>query len=455
MTPLIDLSTPRRLHVIGAGGVGMSAVAAVLAGMGNEVTGSDLKESRSLDRVRAAGVDVRVGHSADNVGDVDAVTISSAVPESNLEVEVARSRGIPVLSRAEMLAAISATRRTLAVAGTHGKTTTASMLSLILVEAGARPSFLIGGELNEIGTGAVWDEGAWLVLEADESDGSFLALEPEVAVVTNVEPDHLEHYDGYKGLEGAFDAFLGQVTGPLVVCADDDTAVRLGRAHDAVTFGTSESATFRVCDFRSQASGVSFGVVRGDERVVDLSLPVLGVHNALNACGATVAALEAGAEPDDARRALARFAGVARRFQHRGLAAGVTYVDDYAHLPGEVAAALEAAGEGEWARVICVFQPHRYSRTASLWADFANAFSGADVVLVTDVYAAGEAPRPGVSGELVADAVRRSHPEIELHYVASRLELVERLRHLLRPGDLCLTLGAGDLTSLPDELMVR
>lgn len=455
MRPRIDLSVPRRFHVVGAGGVGMSAVAAVLAGMGHEVSGSDLKDSRSLDRVRAAGVDVRVGHAAANVGDVDAVTISSAVPQSNLEVEVARQRGIPVLTRAEILAAISATRRTIAIAGTHGKTTTASMLSLVLVEAGLRPSFLIGGELNEIGTGAVWDEGDWLVLEADESDGSFLALEPEVAVVTNVEPDHLENYDGYPGLEAAFDRFLGQVTRRVIACADDEAALRLGRRHDAVTFGVSEQAEVQVGGFRRGDGGICFHVSRDRSKLAELALPVLGAHNALNACGALVAAVEAGAGPDDARRALARFAGVARRFQHRGVAGGVAFVDDYAHLPGEVAAALEAAAEGEWSRVVCVFQPHRYSRTATLWADFAHAFQGADLVFVTDVYPAGEAPRPGVSGELVAEAVRRAHPETELVYVPSRLELAERVRESLRPGDLCLTLGAGDLTSLPDEVMSR
>jgi UDP-N-acetylmuramate--alanine ligase len=450
----LDLNVPQRVHVVGIGGAGMSAIATVLATMGHRVTGSDLRASSSLDRLRAAGIEVAIGHRGENVGDVDAVTISTAVPATNPEVAAASARGIPVLRRAEVLAAICATRRTMAVAGTHGKTTTSSMLALVLVEAGLRPSFIVGGELNEIGTGAVWDEGEWMVVEADESDGTFLELPTEVAIVTSVEPDHLEHYGGAEALVDAFERFVaGARTG--IVCADDAGAARLGLAHGASTYGTATDADYRMVDVTRHRASTSFGVEHEGRRVADVRLPVPGLHNARNACAALVAGIVAGAAPDAAARALARYAGVARRFQFRGEHRGVTYVDDYAHLPTEVAAALDAASDGDWQRIVCVFQPHRYSRTAALSRDFADAFTRADVLVVTDVYGAGEAPRPGVTGKLVVDAVLEAHPEQRLAYLPARADLVPYLRRLLRPGDLCLTLGAGDLTSLPGELLAE
>ncbi len=451
----LDLSSPKRIHIVGVGGAGMSAIATALAGMGHRVTGSDLKISPAMDRLRAAGVDLHIGHRTENVESVDAVTFSSAIPDNNLELSAARSAGIPVLSRASVLASICATRRTVAVAGTHGKTTTASILALILVEAGLRPSFIIGGELNEIGTGAAWDDGEWLVVEADESDGSFLELWPEAAVLTNVEPDHIEHYGSVDELERAFDLFLNQVSGPIVVCSDDPVASRLGMSHGAVSYGQAGHAEYRVTDFDLGRSRVSFNLSRAGGVRERLELPVPGVHNALNAVGATVAGLRIGADPDSARRALARFAGVARRFQFRGERGGVTFVDDYAHLPGEVRAALATAAEGGWQRVVCVFQPHRYSRTASLWSDFADAFESADLLVVTDVYSAGESPRPGVSGKLVVQAVLDAHPDTQVAYLPPRHSIVSYLSRTLRPGDVCVTLGAGDVTSLPDEILAE
>jgi UDP-N-acetylmuramate--alanine ligase len=440
-----DLSQPQRLHVVGVGGAGMSAIATVLAAMGHRVSGSDLKESAGLARLRAMGVEVHVGHAAEHVGDVDAVTISTAVPATNPEVTAAHERGIPVLRRAETLAAIARTRRTVAVAGTHGKTTTASMLALVLVEAGMRPSFIIGGEVNEIGTGAVWDDGEWFVVEADESDGTFLELAPEAALVTNVEPDHLEHYGGFEALSQAFVRFLAEVPGPKVVCGDDPLLASLSHT----TYGTGPDAEYRMVDVVRARSSVHFTVAG----VGEVGLPVPGLHNARNACGALAMGLELGAPFDAAARALARYGGVARRFQFRGERDGVTFVDDYAHLPTEVRAALAAARDGGWKRVVAVFQPHRFSRTESLWRDFADAFVDADVLVVTEVYAAGETPRPGVSGKLLVYAVLDAHPAARVAYLPSRSELVAYLRRLLRPGDVCLTLGAGDLTSLPEELL--
>ncbi|HVC70779.1 MAG TPA: UDP-N-acetylmuramate--L-alanine ligase [Acidimicrobiales bacterium] len=453
MTEPVDLSSPRRIHVIGVGGAGMSAIASVLAAMGHTVTGSDLKSSPTTQRLAAAGVAVAIGHDADHVGEAEMVTVSTAVAETNPEVREARRRGLVVLSRAEALAAVAACRRCVAVSGTHGKTTTTSMLALILVEAGLRPSFLIGGDINEIGTNAVWDTGEWLVVEADESDGTFLALDPEIAVVTNVEADHLDYYGGFAELVAAFDVFCTGRPGAVVVGADDTVAAELGRAHGADLVGTAADATFRIGAIVTDGTAVSFELRYGHDVLGTISLPVTGANIARNAAVATVTALRVGAVFDDAVRALARFAGVARRFELRGEAGGVRFVDDYAHLPTEVRAVLAAARQTGPDRIVVVFQPHRYSRIGALGEQFGDAFSAADVVIVTEIFAAGEQPQPGVTGRLVADAIVRHQPELDVRYIAGRADLRRHLAHVLRPGDLCLTLGAGDLTSLPDEML--
>jgi len=448
--PQLDLSRPLHVHVVGAGGAGMSAIAAVLAAMGHHVTGSDIKPSRPLEQLASRGVEVVIGHRPENVAGSDALTYSTAVPQGNVEIGEARRLGIPVLTRAEMLQAIVALRRTVAVAGTHGKTTTSSMLALVLVEAGLHPSFIIGGEVNEIGTNAAWDSGELLVVEADESDGTFLQIVPEIGIVTSVEPDHLEHYGSLEALEAAFGTFLGQV-GLAVVCADDPVAASLAPA-SSVTYGCAPGATVRVVGVESGRNDLSFELLGRGESLGLFELPVPGLHNALNAAAAVTAAVELGIDPEHARRALARFAGVARRFEFRGELGGVTFVDDYAHLPGEVRVALGAAEGGGFGRIVCVFQPHRYSRVAALAPDFADAFEKADVVAVTDVYPAGEIPRPGVSGRSVLDAIVRAHPGTEAVYVPNRDDLVTYLRATLRPGDLCITLAAGDLTNIASEL---
>jgi UDP-N-acetylmuramate--alanine ligase len=448
----LDLATPHRIHVVGVGGVGMSAVASVLAAMGQRVSGSDLKASMELERLVSLGVDARVGHDPGHLDGVEVVTISTAIPARNIEVVEAQRRGIPVLRRADVLAAIAATRDTVAVAGTHGKTTTASMLALVMVEAGLRPSFIIGGDINEVGSGAAWGAGKWLVIEADESDGTFLSLQPQIAMVTNVEPDHLDYYGSLTALQESFGRFLASGDASLV-CADDPTALSLGRHVSAVSFGTAEGADYRMVDLSFARSSSHFTVVHQDKSLGEFQLVVPGLHNARNACGALVAGLLAGASVEASRRALGRYGGVARRFEFRGERDGITFVDDYAHLPSEAKAALAAAGDGGWGRIVAVFQPHRYSRTASLWQDFADAFVDADLLVVTDVYGAGEAPRPGVTGRLIMDAVDAAHPEAVTRYLPGHHEMVSFLRATLRPGDLCLTLGAGDLTVLPDELL--
>ncbi len=453
----VDLGTRRRIHLVGVGGAGMSAIATVLVALGHEVTGSDLKESAALERLRALGVRVSIGHDAASVAGAGLVAHSSAVKDANVELVAARDASIQVASRAELLASITRLRRTIAVSGTHGKTTTTTMLGLVLVEAGLDPSFLVGGDVNEIGTNAVWGGGPWLAVEADESDGTFLALDPAVAIVTSVEADHLDYYGSFAGLRDAFARFASLAQLGAVLCADDPVAAGLLGADVGgparMTYGFAEGADYRILDFRGGRSSIAFDVARSGERLGRLELPVPGAHNARNATAALAAAHLAGADFDAARRALERFAGVARRFEFRGESRGVTYVDDYAHLPGEVAATLAAARAGGWSRVVAVFQPHRYSRTAALATAFADAFVDADVVVVTGIYAAGEPPVPGVSARLVLDAVAHAHPSLEAVYLPQRDELVAYLRQHLRPGDCCLSLGAGDLTSLADELL--
>ncbi len=449
----LDLTARQRVHVVGVGGAGMSAIASVLAAMGHDVSGSDLKASPVTDRLAAQGVAVSVGHRAEQVVGADVVTFSPAVRSDNVELVEAARRGVPVVRRAEILAAIAETRRCLAVAGTHGKTTSSSMLALILVEAGLHPSFLIGADVNEIGTNAVWDGGEWLVLEADESYGSFGALHPEIAVLTNVEPDHLDHYGTFDALKAAFGGFLAGASGGRVVCADDAVGAELGRAHDAVGVGVAADADYVMSRLAHGRSAVGFDLAGPDGPLGRLEVPVPGVHNARNAAVAAVAAMLAGAPFAAVASALARFAGVPRRFEFRGEIGGVTFVDDYAHLPTEVRAALAAARDGGWRRVVAVFQPHRYSRTAALAGSFGTAFVDADLVVVTDVYSAGEPPVPGVSGKLVADAVTAQSRHIPVIYAPSRDELRDLVQAVLVPGDLCCTLGAGDLTTLPDELL--
>ena len=451
MTP--DLGVPRRIHLIGAGGAGMGAIASVLHRMGHSVTGSDLKDGPVAERLRADGIEISIGHDAVHVGDAEMVAISTAIPDHNAEVVAARERGLPVLRRSDILPAIAAQRRTIAVAGTHGKTTTSSMLALVLVEAELRPSFVIGGDVNEIGSGAVWDDGEWFVIEADESDRTFLSLGAEVALVTNVEPDHLETYGNDPAvLTRAFEDFAGAAA-IKVLCADDEGSAALAKAVGGITYGTSEHADYRMVDVARHRASVEFTLVHEGEQLGRISLPTPGLHSARNAAAAVVTGILLGAPVDAAIRALGRFGGVARRFEFRGEAGGVVFVDDYAHLPTEVAAAVQAARDGDWERVVCVFQPHRYSRTAALWQDFADSFTAADQLVITDVYSAGETPRPGVSGKLLVDAVLDAHPRANVAYMPRLDDVLIWLAARLAPGDLCLTLGAGDLTAVPDAVI--
>jgi UDP-N-acetylmuramate--alanine ligase len=455
----LDLSHPRRIHVANVGGAGMSAVATLLAESGHRVSGHDpVADTPFLPMLRSLGVEVTAGGGAGDAptlpDDVEAVVVSTATPADDTIVVAARDRQIPVLHRAAALAALSAPRRTVAVAGTHGKTTTSALLTTILAATGRSPGWVVGASIPQLGRSAAWGGDGPLVVEADESDGTFLALAADLALVTNVEPDHLENWGGEAALRAAFRDFVAALPGPAVLCADDAGARELAvAAGEHVTYGLDPSADYQAVAPVAWGTGVAFDLRHRDGRVrVELpSAP--GIHNATNAAGALAVAHLLGVPLADGAAALAGFEGVARRFERRGEAGGVTVVDDYAHLPTEVAAALEAGASGPWRRVVAVFQPHRFSRTEALWQDFADAFVASDLLAVTDVYPAGEAPRPGVSGKLVVDAVLDAHPWASVAWLPGLDDVLLWLSATLRPGDLCLTLGAGDLTSLAPRIV--
>ena len=453
----LDLSAPLRLHVVGVGGPGMSAIAIVLGEMGHRVSGSDLRLQPALDRVRAAGVDVRVGHDPAVVRGCDAVTASTAIPASNVELVEARNEGVLSLRRAGMLASICAQARSVAVAGTHGKTTTCSMLMLALAEAGWAPSFVIGGDVADAGTGAQWTGGEWLVVEADESDGTHLELPLHGTILTNVEVDHLDHYGTFDGIVEGFDRYLAQVPGPKVVCADDERAAALAARHDAVTYGLGPQARFRAADVEAGGGSFRFAVEHDGHRLGEIHLPLRGVHNVVNAMGAVAMAVTLGAPFAAVVAALERFGGVARRFDIRGYDGGATFVDDYAHLPSEIAAVIAAArhsGDG-WGRVVAVFQPNRFNRIAEMWQDYADAFTQADVVVLTEIYPSGTTPIPGVTGQLIVDAVLDAHPTSRVVWLPRREDLVSFLAGEVGRGDVCISMGCGDIASLPDEVLTR
>jgi UDP-N-acetylmuramate--alanine ligase len=440
---------PSRVHVVGMGGAGMGAIATLLIETGRRISGSDLKDSPQLERLRRRGATVFVGHSPSNIEGAELVAASSAIRDDNPEVTEARRRGLPVASRADMLAALTSKRRVLAVAGTHGKTTTTALLARVLQAAGFQPGFLIGGDL--IGGAEPASLGAtdWMVVEADESDGTFLRLNPTGAIVTNVEADHLDHYGSIEQLIEAFGSFVERVSGPVVLCADDEVASSLSeRSVRSVTYGTSPSSHYRIEALSVRPSGTSFDVVGPSGALGSFRIGIPGAHLARNATAALVLASQLGAELDSAAAALESFQGVARRWQRYEPIEGVTFVDDYAHLPSEVRATLAAARASGHDRVVCVFQPHRYSRVGALWQSFGDAFVDADLLVVTEVYAAGEEPVPGVSGELVATAAMEACPGLEVVFAPGREEVVEVLARRLRPGDLCVVLSAGDMVGL-------
>lgn len=451
-TEAVDLSLPTDIHLIAIGGAGMAAIAEVLHEMGHRVRGSDMNPSTALDRLQSLGIDAVVGHDVANVASPTIAMKSTAVPDSNVEVQELERRGIRVRHRGEILAGIAALRKTVAVAGTHGKTTTTSMLAVICEHAQIEPSYIIGGVVPDLGRGARWGMGEWFVLEADESDGSGFGLNHTVSIVTNVERDHLEFYGTEENMRAAFGKFVA-ASPVAVVCLDDPGAAEFASGSNVVTYGTTDGATYQMIDIERGTASVGFDLVRSGELLGTISVPMPGLHNALNAAGATAAAMEMGLTFQAAKAALAGFSGVRRRFDARGTAGGVTFVDDYAHLPTEVRVAVAAGTDTGHERVVAIFQPHRFSRTESIWEEFEGAFDGADLLVLTDIYPSGEKPRAGITGELIVEAVQRGsgHPEIIYHQ--DRSTLPAALLDILKPGDLCLTLGAGDLVDIPDEVL--
>lgn len=440
------------VHLVGIGGAGMSGLARILLVRGFRVSGSDLRDGRSLEELRVLGAEIHVGHDAANLGGAAVVVTSTAVPVTNPEVQAARDSRRVLLRRAELLAQLMADERAVLVAGTHGKTTTTSMVVVALQSAGGDPSFAIGGSLNESGTNAHAGTDGTFVAEADESDRSFLVYRPDLAVVTNLEHDHVDEFDDLDAVREAFLGFLDRraPAAPTVLCLDDPGSAWLADRIDApvVTYGESPRADVRLVLDRGGA------VVRIDGTdVTRLELAVPGVHNLRNAAAALAVCHELGADVTAAARGLARFTGAARRFQRLGVVAGIEVVDDYAHHPTELRATLAAARQLSPERIVVLVQPHRYTRTQALGAELGRAAAAADLVVVTDVYGSTERPVPGVSGTLVADAAAQSGANVV--YRASLGEALDELTEVTRPGDLVLTTGAGDVTTVGPALLAR
>jgi UDP-N-acetylmuramate--alanine ligase len=455
------LGRTRLVHFVGVGGIGMSGIAELLVNLGYEVSGSDAKRSDVTDRLARLGVQVAIGHDATNVGLADVVVVSSAIAPANPELAEARRRHVPVIPRAEMLAELMRLRFGIAIAGAHGKTTTTSMVALMLERAGLDPTAVIGGRLSAFGSNARLGQGEYMVAEADESDRSFLKLSPSIAVITNIDREHLESYGSFDRLVDAFADFAGRVPfyGAVVACVDDPPVramlprlerrtITYGFADDADVIGLAPAS-----DGRSAGCGVRYAIpgVPGGTGEGDITLRVPGTHNLQNALAAVSVGLELGVPFARIAAALAGFAGAERRYDVRGEAGGVTVVDDYGHHPTEIAAVLRAARTGRPARIVAVFQPHRYSRTRDLLAEFGPALALADVVVLTDIYPAGEAPLAGASLEALADAMRRDVRDLQV--VPAIASIPQHVRAMAKPGDLVLTLGAGSIGTVGDRIL--
>ncbi|PJB32926.1 MAG: UDP-N-acetylmuramate--L-alanine ligase [Deltaproteobacteria bacterium CG_4_9_14_3_um_filter_65_9] len=448
------------IHFVGIGGIGMSGIAELLLNLGYRVSGSDLRRSDTTERLERLGAVVRTGHSASNVPEGGhVVVVSSAVRPDNPEVLEAHRRKIPVIPRAEMLAELMRMKYGIAIAGTHGKTTTTSMIATVLATAGWDPTAVVGGKLNSLGSNAKLGLGEFLVAEADESDGSFLKLSPTVAVVTNIDPEHLDFYSGIGQIKETFLHFINKVPfyGFSVLCIDHPNVQELIPSVEKtfVTYGFSRSADYRAEDVVASGMANRFTVFARGERLGEVLLRAPGRHNVSNALAAAAVSLELGIPFEQVRAGLSAYAGVGRRFEVKGEIDGVTVVDDYGHHPAEVRATLAAARE-VWPgrRIVVGFQPHRYSRTRALFREFLSAFQDADVLLVFDVYSAGEEPIEGATGEALCSAVRE-HGHREARYLGKSAGAGEAVRVLLRPGDIFLTMGAGDVWKLGESLLPR
>lgn len=449
-----------KIHFVGIGGIGMSGIAEVLLNLGYKVSGSDLRESDTTERLRGLGGEICIGHAAENLTNVDVVVTSTAVQGDNPEVIEAKRRMVPVIPRAEMLAELMRMKYGIAIAGTHGKTTTTSMVATVLTHAGIDPTIVIGGKLNTLGSNAKLGQGKFLVAEADESDGSFLTLSPTIAVVTNIDADHLDYYTG--GLEEIKDTFVSFINkvpfyGLAVLCLEDrnitEIIPRIKKRF--MTYGLSSQADLRATHVKLDGFNTSFTAHYKGYRLGEISFKMPGAHNVLNALACTAVALELDVPFDKIQEGFAQFGGVGRRFTVKGEQNGIMVVDDYGHHPAEIRATLSAARNG-WPerRLVVAFQPHRYSRTKELFNEFVTCFYDADVLVLTDIYAASEQLIPGVSAERLAEEVRR-HGQRDVTYIADRLALPDHLAGVVREGDIVITMGAGNIWQAGEELVRR
>jgi UDP-N-acetylmuramate--alanine ligase len=453
------------IHFVGIGGIGMSGIAAVMKNLGYEVTGSDAKDGPNIERLRAQGIHVTIGHKADSAANAGVVVISSAIKNGNPEVDTARERGVPIVRRAEMLAEIMRLKWTVAIGGTHGKTTTTSMIAALLDAGGKDPTVINGGIINAYGANARMGEGEWMVVEADESDGTFTRLRATAVVVTNMDPEHLDHYGSVEAMNEAFKTFVENIPfyGFAVMCADHPKVAELAakvRDRRVVSYGFGEDADVRAVNVRVERDGATFDVVARRKgagpgvTLHDLFLPVAGRHNLQNAVAAIAVSRELGVTDAGIRNGLRKFSGVKRRFTTTGYWNEVRIVDDYGHHPVEIAAVLSAARETTPGRVIAVVQPHRFTRLRDLFEDFSRCFKDADVVAIADIYTAGESPIDGVTPEaLVASIAKTGHADARR--IASLDDLPALVRAEAKPGDIVVCLGAGDITAYANALPAK
>jgi len=450
------------IHFIGIGGIGMSGIAEILLHQGFRVQGSDAKSSAITQRLSGLGAEIHLGHDGENLGQADVVVASTAIQSTNPEIEAARARGLPIVRRAEMLAELMRLRRTISVAGTHGKTTTTTMMAAMLDQGGFDPTVVNGGVLHAYGSNARAGAGEWMVVEADESDGSFNLLPTQIAVVTNIDPEHMEHWGSFDALRNGFDTFVGGIPfyGLAVLCTDHaevaDLADRL-QSRRIITFGFNEAANVRAECLRFE-KGKAFFDIRvslgeNSRKIESLELPMPGDHNVSNALSAVAVGLELGMSDSDIRAALAGFQGVGRRFTRVGEVNGVTIIDDYGHHPVEIKAVIKAARQtvAEGARVIAIHQPHRYSRLHDLFADFTTCFDGADVVAIADVYGAGEEPIEGADRDTLVAAMQ-AHGHGSAHVLSQEHDLETLVRTQAQPGDIVVCLGAGTISAWAQNL---
>jgi len=443
-------STIKKIHFVGIGGIGMSGIAEILLNQGFAISGSDMNENENTEYLRQKGVEIKIGHFPENINGSEVVVYSSAVnPDENPETLEARKQGIPIIRRAEMLAEATRLNYCIAVAGTHGKTTSTSMVGLILIKAGYDPTVIVGGRLKDFGgTNARLGKGEWTVVEADEYDRSFLQLLPTIAIINNIEPEHLDIYDGIEDLKNTFLQFANKVPfyGFVALGTDDPNVKEIlsGINKKIITYGLSRNNDYYAKDIELQQNFSKFSVFKESENLGEITLNVPGYHNVKNALAAISIASELGIDFATIQNALSEFNGVLRRFDIQGESKGIMIVDDYAHHPTEIRATLDAACKGWDRRIVAVFQPHTYTRTREFYKEFAQAFDEADVLVITDVYAAREKPIEGISGELIAQQAQ-SYGHKNVHYIPDFDDIIEFLKSELKAGDMLITIGAGNV----------